>query len=184
MHQNKVSYSAYILKYSSIRFPVTHKQRWERICLEIYCILKCICIRVCPNLICQYIRFSPGLSLWLFVFLTSHPIYPTLHLQNHGHLLKTLSLQLHPAVMRYQLSAISYLWMSLDIINQGATGQQQTSILSQVLSLSFLSKHGSRRQPPVGRGSTNQKKERKEKIEQLCAILIYLYGSRTTFLHM
>lgn len=104
--------------------------------LEIYCILKCICNRVCPNLICQYVRFSPGFSLLDFcVPRLPPPFYPTLHLQNHGHFPKAQSLQFHPTVICYQLSAISYLWMSLDITNQGATGQQQTSMLLQVLSL-------------------------------------------------
>lgn len=103
--------------------------------LEIYCILKCICNRVCPNLICQYVRFSPGFSLWIFAFLTSHPhsIPPctcrtTVTSRKRSHFSFILQLC-------YQLSAISYLWMSLDITNQGATGQQQTSMLLQVLSL-------------------------------------------------
>lgn len=115
----QVHYSAYSIKYPYGFY--SHCKRKGRmlkvgllklIFFEVYCILKCICIRVCPNLIHQQERDSPG----LFAFLDL-PIYPTLHLQNHSQLLSAIlrSFQFHSAVCRRLKIHVTchHLWMSV-----------------------------------------------------------------------
>lgn len=94
------------------------------------------------------------------------------------------SRQFHSAVHRWLTVCITsrHLWMSVDVSNQGATGQQQTSVTQCFPgAVSLLPKHGSRRQPSDGRAGTDMKKNR-----TVCAILnlIHIYGSRMRFSHM
>lgn len=149
--------------------------------LEVYCILKCICICVCPNLIRQQTRDPLGLQLYC----VSQPPTPN-HLTHPAPAepqsavteprcssMLRRSRQFHSAVHRWLTVCItsSHLWMSVDVSNQGATGQQQTSVTQCFPgALPLLPKHGSQRQPSDGRAGTDMKKS-----NSMCHLDSYLW---------